>query len=312
MIRAAAAALLLVIAGPVAALDFKLPATARQTVERNTGPDIFAAPVGVFDNGHVPDVTLEGQVRRAAWRIDSPGLTPFQVMRPLRAQLVEAGYDIVLDCNAAACGGFDFRFAIETLPGPNMYVNIRAYHVVTGLLSDGNEVSEAVTLLASTSATSAYVQIIQAGALGEGGAQVETSADLPVTSAPVSEDDFAARLLSAGHAVLSDLDFAVGTTDLGEGPFDSLAALAVFMAEQPAMRIALVGHTDTVGGLDPNIAISRARARSVRQRLIDRYDIDPGRMDTEGMGYLAPVASNLEAEGRDANRRVEVVLLGSQ
>ena len=76
------------------------------------------------------------------------------------------------------------------------------------------------------------------------------------------------------------------------------------------MRIALVGHTDTVGGLEANINVSRARARSVRQRLIESYGIAEERLDAEGMGYLAPVASNLTAEGRDQNRRVEVVLLG--
>ena len=311
MIRAAAVSLF-VLASPAFALDFTLPATARQTVERNTSPDTYAAPVGIFANGAVPTMIVEGDVQRSAWRLDSPGLTPFQVMRPLRAQLVEAGYEVVLDCAAKRCGGFDFRFATETLPGPNMYVNIRAFHFVTGARMVEGEVSEVVTVLASTSATSAYVQIIHAGAIGKSGATVETTADLPVATETGAEEDFATRLLRRGHAVLSDLDFDVGSTELGAGPFDTLIQLAAFLEAQPTMRIALVGHTDTVGGLEPNISISRARARSVRQRLVDRYDVSADRMDAEGMGYLAPIASNLEAAGRDANRRVEVVLLGSE
>ncbi|MFC6635925.1 OmpA family protein [Sulfitobacter sp. JBTF-M27] len=311
MIRAAAVSLF-VLASPAFALDFTLPATARQTVERNTSPDTYAAPVDIFANGAVPTMIVEGDVQRSAWRLDSPGLTPFQVMRPLRAQLVEAGYEVVLDCAAKRCGGFDFRFATETLPGPNMYVNIRAFHFVTGARMVEGEVSEVVTVLASTSATSAYVQIIHAGAIGESGATVETTADLPVATETGAEEDFATRLLRRGHAVLSDLDFDVGSTELGAGPFDTLIQLAAFLEAQPTMRIALVGHTDTVGGLEPNISISRARARSVRQRLVDRYDVSADRMDAEGMGYLAPIASNLEAAGRDANRRVEVVLLGSE
>lgn len=311
MIRAAA--LLIMLAGPVMALDFTLPATARQTVERNTSPDTFAAPIGVYADGKVPSVVVEGDVRRSAWRLDSPGLTPFQVMRPLRAQLVEAGFEVRLDCAAKTCGGFDFRFATETLPGPNMYVNIRAFHVVTGARSAGGEVSEVITLLASTSATSAYVQIIHAGNLGFAQETIETTADLPLTvQTAATEESFAARLLRRGHTVLDDLDFDVGSTDLGPGTFETLEQLAAFMTAQPTMRIALVGHTDTVGGLEPNIAISRARARSVRQRLIDVYDVDADRMDAEGMGYLSPIASNLEEAGRTANRRVEVVLLGSE
>ena len=162
MIRAGLAFLLMA-AGPAGAVDFNLPATARQTVVRDTGPDIYDAPIGVFENGQVAMVTLEGAVQRAAWRLDSPGLTPFQVMRPLRAQLIAAGYEIALDCRDVVCGGFDFRFATETLPGPNMYVNIRAFQFVTGLRMVDGDLREAVTLLASTSATSAYVQIIRAG-----------------------------------------------------------------------------------------------------------------------------------------------------
>ncbi|MFC6587568.1 OmpA family protein [Sulfitobacter pacificus] len=56
--------------------------------------------------------------------------------------------------------------------------------------------------------------------------------------------------------------------------------------------------------------MSRARARSVRQRLIDGYGVSAARLDAEGMGYLAPVASNIDEAGREQNRRVEVVLLG--
>lgn len=46
---------------------------------------------------------------------------------PLRDQLIEAGYDVVLDCDQNTCGGFDFRFGTEVLPAPDMYVNIRAF-----------------------------------------------------------------------------------------------------------------------------------------------------------------------------------------
>lgn len=308
MIRAGLV-LTLVLAGPALAVEFNLPATARQTVERNTSPDIYAAPVGVFRDGVVPTVTIEGDVRRSAWRLESAGLTPFQVMRPLRDQLIAEGFSIALDCQAQTCGGFDFRFATETLPGPNMYVNIRAYQFVTGLRRSNGAVDEAVTLFVSTSATSAYIQIIHAGGTEEQAVSVDASA-APIGTAEADQPaDIASTLLVRGHAILTDLDFGTGTTELGAGPFDSLSQLAAFLVARPEVRVALVGHTDTVGGLQPNISISRARAQSVRQRLITTYAIDPARLDAEGMGYLAPVASNLDAAGREQNRRVEVILL---
>ena len=103
MIRAGALALLL--ASPAAALELTLPATARLTVERNTAPDRYAAPVGVFDGGAVPTVLVEGDVRREAWRLEAPGLTPLQVMRPLREQVEAAGYDVVLTARRRNAGG---------------------------------------------------------------------------------------------------------------------------------------------------------------------------------------------------------------
>lgn len=311
MIRAVFA-LLMLLAAPALALELELPVGARLTVERDTDPDVYAAPVDPFEAAALRVVRVEGEVRRSAWRIDSPSITPLQVMRPLRQQLVAAGFEVVLDCAAETCGGFDFRFAVETLPGPNMYVNIRAFHFVTAMRGPTEAPEEVVTILTSTSASSAYVQIIQAGALAQGEVAVATTADLPVTAQPVTPDDLAGQLLAHGHVVLSDLEFETGSSDLGAGPFTSLQKLARFLEEQGNLRVALVGHTDSVGSLQGNIALSKRRAASVRQRLIENYNVPAQRMEAEGMGYLAPVASNLQEGGRDQNRRVEVILLAAE
>ncbi len=317
MIRAGLGAALfaLVLAAPAAALDLALPSTARMTAERNTSPDRYAAPVGVYADGQVARVTIDGDVRRAAWRLDTPGLTALQVMRPLRRQLTEAGYEIALDCAAKECGGFDFRFAIEVLPGPNMYVNLRSYHVVTALRRDaGGMPSQVVNLLASTAATSAYVQIIQASSAEASEADLTEITPEPTAAAPTSPDtgDLAALLKRDGRLVLERLEFETGTSDLGAGPFDRLKQLAKLLRAEPGLRVALVGHTDAVGGLEPNIALSRRRAEAVRQRLIDAHGVAAGRIEAQGAGYLAPRASNLTKAGREENRRVEVVLLSAE
>ncbi len=304
-------ALLLCLAGPVQALELDLPASARLTAERDTSPDRYMAPVGVFADGQVAKIDIDGEVKRAAWRLEVSGLTPLQVIAPLRRQLEAAGFEIVLDCAAEECGGFDFRFATETLPGPNMYVNIHNYHFMTALrLADGTP-EEVVTVLASSSANSAYLQIIQAGRLDGDALEISAEPEAPVTTQPVAVGDLDKKLLENGHVVLGELDFGTGTSELGPGPFDSLEALARFMEARPGVRVALVGHTDSVGALEGNISLSRLRARSVRQRLIDAYEVAPARMEAEGMGYLSPVASNLTVAGREANRRVEVVILSS-
>jgi OOP family OmpA-OmpF porin len=76
--------------------------------------------------------------------------------------------------------------------------------------------------------------------------------------------------------------------------------------------VALVGHTDAQGTLDNNIALSKKRATSVLNRLVEKHGVDANQLTAEGMGYLSPIASNLSAEGREANRRVEAVLLNTK
>jgi len=312
-VRAAALLLALLAAQGAAALDLTLPANARQTAERNSVADSYSAPLGAYADEWVPSVLLEGEVRRAAWRIASPGLTPLQVLAPLRDQVAEAGYEVVLDCSSQGCGGFDFRFAVEVLPAPSMYVNIRSYRFLTGLRGRPEAPEAVITVLVSTTPTAAYVQVVTAGAdLPD--TQIAPTGALATSvqpNAPASEPDlpFDATLLSDGHIVLAGLAFETGTADLGAGPFPAISALAEFLRANPDLTIALVGHTDSVGSLDGNIALSRARARAVRDRLIGVYDIAGSRLQAEGMGYLAPVASNLDPAGREANRRVEAVLL---
>ncbi|MEM8655055.1 MAG: OmpA family protein [Pseudomonadota bacterium] len=305
-------ALLCASAGPVLALQLELPSNARQTAARDSALDRVAVASAPFADGVVATQNIDGPVKRRSYRIPSPGLTPLQILAPLHDQVVAAGYTTLLDCDADTCGGFDFRFAIDVLPAPNMYVNIRSYHFVSARHSD---TGDAIWLLASSAPDAGYLQVVQVGP--EDAALVVPPSPTQPEPAPavVSEapaepaTDLGQRLLSTGSIILRSLDFAVGTTNLGEGRAPELEQIAQLMADRPNLRIAVVGHTDTVGGLEANIAVSRARATAVRNRLVERYNVPAARIEAGGMGYLAPVASHLTAAGREANRRVEVIVL---
>lgn len=303
--RGWALALALALAGPASAQQLELPANARQTAARDSALDRVSIATAPFAEGQVAADRIDGPVKRRSYRIPSPGLTPLQILAPLRAQLVDAGYDMLLDCDEDACGGFDFRFAIDVLPAPNMYVNVRSYHFLSARVPG---TGDAVWLLASTAPDAGYLQVVQVGAQ-EAAVPATPSPTARVQAAPAT-NDLGQSLLATGSAILHSLIFATGTTDLGEGTAPELEQIAQLMERRPNLRIAIVGHTDTVGGLEANIAVSRARASAVRDRLIERYDVAPNRIEAGGMGYLSPVASNLTPEGREMNRRVEVILLG--
>ena len=286
---------------PAKAQDFglSLPQGSRQLTERIRVLDSYDLPTGVWANGILPVRALEGRVEKRSWRISVGSKTTLQILAPLRDQILEAGFDLLLDCAAQTCGGFDFRFATEVIPSPDMYVAVRDFRFLSAMRGD-----EALSLLVSRNSPDAYVQLIRVLPTGT----PETEDEITVAPAP-APIDMLGRLQSRGRVILSGLDFGTGAGALGEGPFDVLGELAQILAADPALRLALVGHSDNVGSLDSNIDLSRRRAEAVRDRLIEQYGIAPDRLEAQGAGYLAPIASNLTAEGRDANRRVEAVLM---
>jgi len=303
--KAGLGALLILLAGAAQAVELRLPAGARQMIARDTVQDRFLAPVGVFAEGELPDVVLEGPVLRSAWRIDVADLTPLQLIAPLRAQLEEAGFRVVLDCAAEVCGGYDFRFASEVLPAPNMYVNISSFNALTALRGPAGAPTQAVNIIASASGGASFIQIIQVET-GGGETDVVTG---PAPGPLVLDSSLPQTLIADGHVILTALDFESGTSELGQGPFAMLETLADALRAEPDLRIALVGHTDNTGSLEGNIALSVSRAQAVRQRLISQYGIAAARLEARGMGYLAPVTSNATEAGREVNRRVEAVVL---
>ena len=115
-----------------------------------------------------------------------------------------------------------------------------------------------------------------------------------------------------GSVILSDLVFKSGSSSLTESTFVSLENLATYMKKHPERKIVLVGHSDNIGELDQNMALSKQRAQAVAKHLVKYYKISAKQISAEGTGFLSPISSNLTAEGRKTNRRVEAVLLSYQ
>ena len=76
---------------------------------------------------------------------------------------------------------------------------------------------------------------------------------------------------------------------------------------RPAMTATVVGHTDSRGSIDGNLALSLARAQAVADWFIER-GVDPSRLTVEGVGSFEPVASNDTVDGRRQNRRIQFFL----
>lgn len=299
-----AALLVMLLAGAASAQELPLPEGAERTAEVIREADTVYLPQGVLDDGAVPRLRLDGGITSRAWRLPESGLGTLARIAPLRAALEAEGWEVVFACAAEGCGGFSFRFAVPVLPAPAMFVNLFDYRYLLAQRGTGEAV-EHVMVFVSRAGARGYVQVTHVGAAGE-------KAPMPDAAAPVPDapsGSLAERLRQVGHVVLGGLEFASGDAVLGAGPHPDLEALAAFLGETPEARVALVGHTDTVGALDANIALSQARAEAVRARLVADHGVVDARLEARGVGYLAPVASNGTPEGRETNRRVEAVLL---
>lgn len=290
-------------------LDF--PSNANLQAELSSNPDSYAMPIDPWDGGIIPTLQGEGALTTQAWRINATGLTTLQILRPLRGQLIDAGFDLLFECEAQACGGFDFRFNTPVLSPPDMQINLGdfRYLAATKPTEDGDIL---ISLFVSRTAQAGYVQVTRVGpeaAVTE--LATSNSAAIRTATAPntaQSPTDIPSALDLIGRAVLADLTFETGSAQLSDGPFHSLQTIADYLSDYPDRTIALVGHTDATGSLDGNIALSKRRAGSVLERLVSNYNVPRRQLDAQGMGYLSPIANNLTQDGRDANRRVEVII----
>jgi outer membrane protein OmpA-like peptidoglycan-associated protein len=110
-------------------------------------------------------------------------------------------------------------------------------------------------------------------------------------------------------ANMSDVLFKTGSYELLSGARERLAKVSGIVIAHPGLHLEVEGHTDAVGGDEYNQKLSENRARAVRDYLVQQ-GISDSAIVSRGLGKTQPVATNDTAEGRQANRRVELVLSG--
>jgi outer membrane protein OmpA-like peptidoglycan-associated protein len=136
------------------------------------------------------------------------------------------------------------------------------------------------------------------------------------------KSDLRARLLQQLNAVLETHDTARGLiANMGDVLFETgkyelkpearerLAKVSGILLAYSNLRIAIEGHTDSVGTDDYNQRLSEQRAESVRDYLVGQGVVAES-VTARGLGKTQPIASNDSSDGRQRNRRVELVLSG--
>ena len=152
--------------------------------------------------------------------------------------------------------------------------------------------------------------------------QKEKEAQEAAAKSEREKQDLRARLLEQFNRVLpttdtprglrvnmADVLFDTGKFALRPPAREALAKLSGIVLAHPGLRLQVEGHTDNVGGDEFNQSLSEKRATSVRDYLV-RQGLDPGTITSEGFGKTMPTASNDTPQGRQMNRRVEIIVSG--
>jgi outer membrane protein OmpA-like peptidoglycan-associated protein len=114
-------------------------------------------------------------------------------------------------------------------------------------------------------------------------------------------------LSTAGRVATQGIYFDTGSDRVRPESTPTLKEIGTMLKDHPELKLTIEGHTDNVGSAPANQALSEKRAAAVRQALIDTYGIDGARLQAKGLGQTKPAASNDTPEGRQGNRRVELV-----
>jgi outer membrane protein OmpA-like peptidoglycan-associated protein len=115
------------------------------------------------------------------------------------------------------------------------------------------------------------------------------------------------ELAASGRVSTQGIYFDTGSDQIRPESSPTLKEISQMLTEHPDLTLAIEGHTDNVGAAASNQALSEKRAEAVRQALITVYKIDGSRLTSSGLGATRPAMPNDTPEGRQANRRVELV-----
>jgi outer membrane protein OmpA-like peptidoglycan-associated protein len=123
----------------------------------------------------------------------------------------------------------------------------------------------------------------------------------------VGAPDTRNKLLTDGKWVTHGILFDVNSASMRAESYGTLKEIAGVLQENAALKVQIVGHTDSDGDTAANLDLSRRRAASVRDVLAKEFSIDAGRLDTDGKGEAEPIDKNETPAGKANNRRVEFI-----
>jgi OmpA-OmpF porin, OOP family len=251
-----------------------------------------------------------------------PGETStLEAIRQYEADLKPAGYELLFTAeNDRLDDGFN-RFVTETYPTVKAddalyYLHElnhteQRYMALKGKGKSGNTMYITLYAFVLQDVSAGFTQLRDSHQLEKGQTIVRVDVlETKVMDARmtvVKADEIYQSIEKTGRIAIYGILFDTDQAELKPESADSLAEMAKAIIESAGQKFLIVGHTDNVGDLSHNQALSQKRAAAVTAVLTAKYQIPAASMIPVGVGMAAPVAPNTEEAGRAKNRRVEMV-----
>ncbi len=193
------------------------------------------------------------------------------------------------------------------------YPSCKTNRTVKGAVIGGTVGGVAGGAIGKKSGNTAAGIIIGAAIGGTAGALIGRYMDKQAEE--IRRDMRGARVERVGEGILITFDsgllFDTGSSELRSTTRQNLNELSRILNKYKDTDVLIQGHTDNTGGTALNQTLSENRARAVKSYLM-RQGVEIARLHDMGMGEAYPTADNATAEGRQANRRVEVAIYANK
>jgi len=266
--------------------------------------DEVVLPLGefkFFDGVFEDKQRVEGTVHRIGYRIPQ-GRSTLEVFRSYKKALTEHDAEVLFECSGETECGNGFDNGIDELPGEEDLFSAETVdedsqrYLAARLNQSGREVYVMVYTYYQYSTEKPFVRLRII--------ETETEQEQLVM---LNADALRQALDQQGRVIVQGIYFDTDKATIRPASESALKEMGRVLMSDPNLLVYIVGHTDDTGSFDYNMKLSQWRAKAVSDYLIGNYDVNPDQLTSHGVGPLAPVAPNMTEQGRQQNRRVEMV-----
>lgn len=117
------------------------------------------------------------------------------------------------------------------------------------------------------------------------------------------------KLLETGTFTTNDILFDSGKATIKASSSKVIDEIGTVLKDNPKIKVAIAGHTDSDGDDKKNLELSELRAMAVKTELVRKFDLNEDMIQVSGKGESQPIAKNTSEEGKKQNRRVEFKII---